>query len=468
MLSLLKKSIVRIRKENESIVGVGVLIGETQVMTCAHVVKEALNISTKQTETPRGNVKLDFPFLSPHKILTAFVTNWSPTRSDKNKGLDIALLEISEYLHKDARPVSLFPGDDIEVFKGIYFRVLGFPKGHDEGVWSSGIVMDEISDGLIQLEDTKPTGKRIEAGYSGAPVFNERSRNVIGIVALADKLSETKVAFMIPIRKILEFCPLLIKKSDESEFIEIPIVIAAMTKNEAAFLLGNTKDNDEFVKFQQFLNSFNKSDIPEWLSNYSEYRDDWKPHIYSEEKICNIIWDIAENINTFRIEEAGNKLIRPKFVSNDFFNENDEDKQDEIWDEMRYSGGIVIADAISLFHPGIQKMFSRSEICSHEKIAVLGINPLNKTTIEANKMIEREIRSCMHQSFKRYEKWFEKSCEFGVNNVKSIERWLYNLLQETAKIAYEYRSNPNTRSKFRRQIGKSTYGYGSIIKGSFK
>ncbi|MCX6578672.1 MAG: serine protease [Candidatus Aminicenantes bacterium] len=468
MPSLPKQSIVRIRKEDESIVGAGVLISETQVVTCAHVVKEALNIGTKQIEIPRGNVKLDFPFLSPHKILTAFVANWPPTQSDSNKGLDIAILEITEFLHKDARPVAVQPGDNVAVLKGIDFSVIGFPKGYDDGVWSSGIVMDEIAGGLIQLEDTKVPGKRIEAGYSGGPVWNERSRNVMGIVALADKLSETKVAFMIPIKKILELYPWLIKKSDESDFIEIPIVIAAMTKSEAAFLLENTGDNDECVKFNQFLKNFNKSDISDWLSNYSEYRDDWKPHIYSEEKICNVIWDMAENINNFLGQEAGNKLIRPKFISNDFFNENDTDKQDEIWGEMRSSGSLVIADAISLFHPSIQKILLKSEICSHEKISVLGINPLNKTTIEANKMIELEIRECMRHSFNRYASAFEKSCEFGVNNVKSVERWLYNFLQETAKMAYEYRSNPNTKLKFRRQSGKPITGIGGLIRGGLR
>lgn len=468
MSSYPKQSIVRIRKENESIVGVGVFLGENQVVTCAHVVKDVLNINTKQIEPPRGNVKLDFPFLPPQKILTAFVIGWSPTRIDSKEGLDIALLEINEYPHKDARPISVLQSDDIEILKGIEFRVLGFPKGHDEGVWSSGKVMDEIADGFIQLEDTKVPGKHIEAGYSGGAVWSEQSKNVIGIVVLADKLTETKVAFMIPIKKIIGLYQRLLKKPDESEFIEIPIVIAAMTKNEADFLIENTKKNDEFIKLHQFLNSFNESDVAQWLSNYSEKRDDWKPHIYSEEKICNVIRDIAEDINDFRRKKTGNKLIRPKFVSNDFFNENDEEKQDEIWNEMRNSGGIVVLDALSLFHPRIRKMFYKSGICSHEKISVLGINPLSKTTLEANKMIEQEIHACMNQSFFRYAKKFEKSCEFGVNNVKNIERWLYNLLQETAKMAYEYRSNPNTLSQFRRQSKKSAHGIDGLIKGSFE
>ncbi|MGE5340382.1 MAG: S1 family peptidase [Candidatus Omnitrophota bacterium] len=457
-------SIIRIRNENEQIVGSGFLISETQLVTCSHVVKEALNISKskQQIEAPQGNIKLDFPFLSPQKILTAKIFKWSPTLRDSNNGMDIAILEINECPPRDSRPVSLFLEEDGE-FKENEFKVYGFPNGYDAGLWSTGKVVGMISNGLIQLEDPKTTGKPIDYGYSGGPVYDKKIEKVIGIIALADKISGTKISFMIPAQKIRDLDP----SFTPIESIDIPVVIAAMTKKEATFLFKNINGNGSFLELHKILSYFDETDVKEWISNYGESRDDWRPHIYSENKLCNLIWELAININECCRKGKRKKPIYPKFVSNNFFDDKDKNKQYEIWREIIDSGGIVITDAISLFHPNIQKMLSRSEISSHETVSVLGINPLNKAMIEANKIIEGGIRSYMQHSFIKYETNFEKSCEFGVNNLKNVERWLYELLQKTAKTADEYRSNPNNCAKFRRMVGKSPNGLLTAIKGDF-
>jgi V8-like Glu-specific endopeptidase len=463
MSNLLKQSIVRIRKENGDIVGVGFLIGESQVITCAHVVKEALNIKLKQSDPPQGHVHLDFPFLITKKILTAEVTRWNPTRKDG--GYDIAGLELSGFPPTDARSTPFCP-EDVDSLEAINYKVFGFPGGHDEGVWSAGKVIDERGDGLMQLEGIKVTGKRIEAGFSGGPVWDKESRNVIGMITTADKQAGSKVAFMIPMKKIFEVWPELRQNLDKPEFVEIPIVIVAMTKKEAESIFNDSNHNGELSKFHDFKKSFINHDVSKWLSHYSENRENWQPHACSEGTICDVIWDIVDEINYLLRQDPNQKFIRPKFVSKEFFDEEDEDKQDNIWSDIREFGGIIIVDAVSVFHPNIQKIASRSEVFSHRKVSVLVINPLNTLAVEANRLIEEETRSCMRQFFTRFAKRFEESCELGVSSIQSIERWLYNILPKTAEFADEYQSDPNTLLKFRRQSGDPPrHGYSNYIAG---
>ncbi|MDM8535454.1 hypothetical protein QUF70_01735 [Desulfobacterales bacterium HSG17] len=54
MTDLLKKSIVRIKKKNGNIVGVGFLVGDYQILTCAHVIKDALGINATQIDKPEA------------------------------------------------------------------------------------------------------------------------------------------------------------------------------------------------------------------------------------------------------------------------------------------------------------------------------------------------------------------------------------------------------------------------------
>jgi hypothetical protein len=65
---------------------------------------------------------------------------------------------------------------------------------------STGVYVQERADATIQLEGTSPTGYRIQPGFSGAPVWDLSLGRVTGMVVLSERVAETKVAFMIPIR----------------------------------------------------------------------------------------------------------------------------------------------------------------------------------------------------------------------------------------------------------------------------
>lgn len=67
----LDASLVRICTANRQVVGAGFLVSERHILTCAHVVGQALGLPDFHLESPQGAVLLDFPLVSPHTFLTA-------------------------------------------------------------------------------------------------------------------------------------------------------------------------------------------------------------------------------------------------------------------------------------------------------------------------------------------------------------------------------------------------------------
>jgi hypothetical protein len=61
----LKSAIVRIIGNTGQVVGAGLLVAERTVLTCAHVVAQALAIADTTADSPTQEVTLDFPLVEP-------------------------------------------------------------------------------------------------------------------------------------------------------------------------------------------------------------------------------------------------------------------------------------------------------------------------------------------------------------------------------------------------------------------
>jgi tetratricopeptide (TPR) repeat protein len=200
MTAPLESSIVRFRKSNGAVVGAGFLVSKKHVLTCAHVVADALGIARDTQDIPTEDVYLDFPLVGSETQLTARVVFWSPvppkgSTSVKDKE-DIAGLELNNSLPEGVQPVKLIIKKELREHP---FRTFGFPSGHDDGLEATGVLRGRQATGWVQLEDVKQTGVRLEPGFSGAPVWDEKLKGIVGMAVAADqKRPEAKVAFMIP------------------------------------------------------------------------------------------------------------------------------------------------------------------------------------------------------------------------------------------------------------------------------
>ena len=78
-------------KEGSKIFGAGFLIGEKWIVSCAHVIAEALNTNDRSPKVPMGTLYVAFPLSQPKLILKAHLLFW-----DTKKSINIAFLELDD------------------------------------------------------------------------------------------------------------------------------------------------------------------------------------------------------------------------------------------------------------------------------------------------------------------------------------------------------------------------------------
>ena len=190
-------SITRIHAADGRTIGAGFLVGNRQVLTCAHVVAEALSLHDDVSDLPQAHLRLDFPLVAPGEILTAHVICWQPAT-------DVAGLELSTDPPRGSEPVGLVTAVDMW---GHSFRAFGFPSGYDKGVWASGVLRGRQADGWLQIEDTNETGYLVAPGFSGGPVWNNVLNGAAGMIVAADTSERIRAAFLIPTDVLVKTWP---------------------------------------------------------------------------------------------------------------------------------------------------------------------------------------------------------------------------------------------------------------------
>jgi hypothetical protein len=191
---MLNTAIVQVKDVTGKTVGAGFLVGDREILTCAHVVSAAIGTASNKAEIPASEVFLCFPFLATQDSYKAKIILWKPEE-------DIAGLQLYESPPSDAKPVRLVIEDAANLW-GHPFRTFGFPRGFDSGVWSAGILLGPTAaKNWVQIETGQEVGFRIQPGFSGSPVWDEALGGVIGmVVARAAPSGET--AFIITTSQI--------------------------------------------------------------------------------------------------------------------------------------------------------------------------------------------------------------------------------------------------------------------------
>jgi hypothetical protein len=239
----LKPCIVRIRRTNGEVVGAGFLVGEKHILTCAHVVAEALRIAQDQVDQPEESVQLDFPLLAPGKNLRAQVVVWQPPRPD-GRG-DIAGLQLDAPPPPEASPAHLVAAKNLW---GHSFRAFRFPRGNEDGTWASGTLLDRQAVGWVQIEDVKETGYRVQPGFSGTAVWDDDLEGVVGMVVAAEARAEVKAAFTVPTDVLLESWP----EMDQLSALPCPYQgLRAFQQQHASYFFGREGFTEQLLRAVQ-------------------------------------------------------------------------------------------------------------------------------------------------------------------------------------------------------------------------
>jgi formylglycine-generating enzyme required for sulfatase activity len=180
-------AIVRILDAGRRPVGVGCLVRERLVVTCAHVVADALGLPRGTGEAPSAPIRLDFPFIEGSER-SARVIVWWAYRDEvgEHRRHDLALLELPD-TPGEAEPARLLkPGHE----RSGPICAYGFPKRAALGAlgdWVEGRLTPPLPNGWLKLLRRQEGERFIEPGCSGGPVVIEDPGIVAGIVSLRRK-----------------------------------------------------------------------------------------------------------------------------------------------------------------------------------------------------------------------------------------------------------------------------------------
>ncbi|MGB3639672.1 MAG: trypsin-like peptidase domain-containing protein [Rivularia sp. (in: cyanobacteria)] len=281
---LYKKAITRIYRSDGAIVGSGFLVFNRHVLTCAHVVADALGIAHTAQDFPQGLVELDFLFppREQKQKVKARIVYWKPMSPEGMwlGGDDIAALKLEENLIEDILPIGLVMGK----YAWNAFTVLGFPSGYDDGVWTKGDLRDSVGNGQVQMIVLEQSDYYVEGGFSGAPVWVDTLNGVAGIMVAAEpaeseKRKQVKAGFMIPV-EVLKECWCDLEPCIKPRILEanIPVVQPLVTQPssnqkiaEILCLLDYKQQEQEFrsaiekCKEGAFLIQTGEETIQRWL-----------------------------------------------------------------------------------------------------------------------------------------------------------------------------------------------------------
>ena len=187
-------------------IGCGVLVTERHVVTCAHVIAEALGEPARgaRAEAPAAAVSVSLSLLSAPFATTGRVVCWRPVRDDGRKEPeDIAVLELAEPAPAQAEPAPLAALTAAE-YTALDVHCFGFPARIDEGVRRTGTCRGENALGRVQLDIARGL---VEGGFSGTAAWDPARGAVIGLVVAAR--TDEQSAQLIPVRTLFAACPAL-------------------------------------------------------------------------------------------------------------------------------------------------------------------------------------------------------------------------------------------------------------------
>lgn len=217
MIERLHGAVARIHANDGAVIGAGFLVGERQVLTCAHVVARALHLPDDATGAPSDEIQLSFPLINGDETYAARIVRWDPA-------LDIAGLELEAHVAA-THPVNLLETSSLW---GDSFGAFGFPSGHDDGVWTQGVLRGRTGAQWIQIDGREERSYWVEPGFSGTAIWDTDVEGVVGMAVAAEGNPEIKAAYMIPSTKLIRVWPETSTERNHG-FIEEP----------SKFLVGN-------------------------------------------------------------------------------------------------------------------------------------------------------------------------------------------------------------------------------------
>ena len=204
MVKEIENALVRIRQwDTETVFGTGFAISRSLVVTCTHVVADALNV-LREEPLPIMPVLVDIPFVADAGQYQATVLEGCSMPCSATTG-DVTVLKLNKNLPDTVQPALLVDADNCNRHE---FETFGFPEGFvAEGRPAFGVIADKDASGRLNVQGSAQwrDGLWIEPGFSGAPVWDVQLGGMIGMVVAQDE-GVSRSATIIPTRILLQTC----------------------------------------------------------------------------------------------------------------------------------------------------------------------------------------------------------------------------------------------------------------------
>ncbi|WP_097873740.1 trypsin-like peptidase domain-containing protein [Streptomyces sp. ms184] len=199
----LNAAVVRVGGVTGAIVGGGFLVTADRVLTCAHVVSDALGRARELPVAAGEEVLVDFPLADrAGERVVAEVEQW--IREEPQQCGDLAVLRLRGAV-PGTRPLPIAASDEVSDRP---VRVVGFPDGELGVLWHRGELSGKSAGDWIQLSRADSRTAHITAGYSGSPVWDDRRGAAVGIVVASQrKRDDAQQSFAISVKAALAKLP---------------------------------------------------------------------------------------------------------------------------------------------------------------------------------------------------------------------------------------------------------------------
>jgi hypothetical protein len=215
-------SIVQILKSNDSALsenhaGMGFAISTHYIVTCTHVVCDALNYPRdKKPEYNDGPVYIHFSsVMDGNKKIFEATVDLSYGCFDSRDCRDFTILRLKEPIGKDFSPLPIIRFENNSL---VYRKTCSYyyDEGRNAYGWGEGYIVDEVIGSRIQINQAdKGSGRLISKGFSGSPVWVDRLGGIVGIIDQANS-SDNRIATFIPMSVLIKHLP------PNIEYKEIP------------------------------------------------------------------------------------------------------------------------------------------------------------------------------------------------------------------------------------------------------
>ncbi|GAA2617018.1 hypothetical protein GCM10010304_83370 [Streptomyces roseoviolaceus] len=240
---MLAAGVVRIGGEDGTLGGAGVLVTPDRVLTCAHVVSDALERPREAPVAQGTTVRVGFPLVEAsgraerHDVV-ARVEHWAPIRSDRAG--DIAVLRLTGPAPKGACPLPLALPEEVWNHPA---RAVGFTGGEPGEIWFRGRLGGRTSEGWLQLSRADGQTTHVREGFSGGPVWDEELSAVIGLMVAA-QLGQDAQAFVLHTGTVLREVPELAPVVDPPSPFR---GLVAFEESDEDLFFGRSHDIEEVV-----------------------------------------------------------------------------------------------------------------------------------------------------------------------------------------------------------------------------